>query len=111
MCQGIGWSLALIFMLGGCASVNPGNNEQLQTYPAPVFEATWIRNGEPISFEGSKWYPVNDYEVMDDSEVYQVGAYRGVKIFVAKIDAKPYDRIYTKFGRNKFRYFQRRDDD
>ena len=48
---------------------------------------------------------------MEDSEVYQIGIYKGVQIFVEKTDTKPYDRIYTKFDKNKFRYFERREDD
>ena len=96
---------------GGCASLNPGNNGQLQSYPAPAIEAGWIRNGEPVILEGIKWFPANDYEVLQDSEVFQISEYKGVQVFVAKIDTKPYDRIYTKFDKNKFRYFERRDND
>jgi len=101
----------LSLFLGGCASLNSGNDGQVQSYPAPGVEARWIRNGEPIEFEGSKWYPANDYEVLEDSEVYQVGQYKGVQVFVEKIATKPFDRIYTKFDKNQFRYFERRDDD
>lgn len=96
---------------GGCTTVNPGNDGQVQSYPAPVIEAGWIRNGEPIEYDGSKWYPVNDFEVLDDSEVFQVTEYKGVQVFVEKIAIKPYERIYTKFDKNKFRYFERRDND
>jgi len=108
------WLFSLWFLMigiGGCTSVNSGNDGQLQSYPAPAIEAGWIRNGEPILYDGYKWYPVNDYEVMDDSEVYQITEFKGVQVFVAKIDTKPYDRIYTKFDKNKFRYFERRDND
>jgi hypothetical protein len=104
------WFLVTGF-LGGCASVNSGNDGQVQSYTAPVIEAGWIRNGEPIEYDGFKWYPVNDYEVLQDSEVFQIGEYKGVQIFVEKIAVKPYERIYTKFDKNKFRYFERRDDD
>jgi hypothetical protein len=98
-------------LLGGCTTMNPDNGGQIQSYPAPVIEAEWIRNGEPIEYDGNKWYPVNDFEVMQDSEVFQVSEYKGVQVFVAKIDTKPYGRIYTKFDKNKFRYFERRDND
>jgi hypothetical protein len=104
------WFMLSVF-LGGCASVNPGNVGQVQSYPTPAIEATWIRNGEPIEFSGDKWYPVNDYEALEDSEVYQVGEYKGVQIFVERIATKPYERIYTKFDKNKFRYYERREDD
>ena len=107
----LGLWLIVFGFLGGCASVNPGNDGQVQSYPAPVIEASWIRDGDPIDFDGSKWYPVNDYEVLSDAEVFQVAEYRGVQVFVEKIATKPYDRIYTKFDKNKFRYYERRDND
>ena len=107
--------IVLLFMLsgflGGCASVNSGNDGQVQSYPAPAIESEWIRNGEPIEFDGAKWYPVNDFEVLQDSEVYQIAEYKGVQVFVEKIATKPYERIYTKFDKNKFRYYERRDND
>ena len=100
------WFMAIGFG-GGCASMNAGNNGQVVSYPAPAIEAGWIRNGEPIEYDGSKWYPVNDYEVLQDSEVFQISEYKGVQVFVEKIATKPYQRIYTKFDKNKFRYFER----
>ncbi|MDE1920183.1 MAG: hypothetical protein KGJ09_03850 [Candidatus Omnitrophica bacterium] len=103
--------LALMALTAGCASAPSQNGGDVQSYPAPAVEAGWIRNGQPIQFEGDKWYPVDDYEVMSDSEVYEVGEYRGVQVFVAKIDTQPYSRIYTKFDKNKFRYWERRDYD
>jgi len=104
------WFILSVF-LSGCAGLNPGNNGQVQSFPAPIIESEWIRNGEPIEFEGYKWYPANDYEVLEDSEVLQVAQYKDVQVFVEKVATKPYDRIYTKFDKNKFRYFERRDDD
>ena len=110
-----GLGLGLLFMfigfLSGCASMNSGNNGQVQSYPYPAIEAVWIRGGEPIEYDGSRWYPVNDYEVLQDSEVFQISEYKGVRIFVEKTAVKPYERIYTKFDKNKFRYFERNDND
>jgi len=103
--------LTLTGLWGGCASMNPNNDGQVQSYPPPVIEAGWIRNGDPIVYDGNKWYPINDYEVLRDAEVYQVTEYKGVQVFVEKIATKPYERIYTKFDKNKFRYFERRDND
>ena len=108
---GLGLWLVLTVLGGGCASLNSGNDGQVQSYPAPAIEAQWIRDGEPIELGGNKWYPANDYEVLGDSEVYQIGEYKGVQVFVERIATKPYDRIYTKFEKNKFRYFERRDYD
>ena len=98
-------------LLGGCASVSSDNDGQVQSYAAPVIEAAWIRAGEPIEYDGYKWYPVNDYEVLQDSEVFQVSEYKGVQVFVEKIAVKPYERIYTKFDKNKFRYWERHEND
>jgi len=103
--------LGFIAFLGGCSTMTPENNGQIQSYPAPIIEASWIRDGLPIDYDGHKWYPVNDYEIMDDSEVFQIFEYKGVQVFVEKIATKPYERIYTKFDKNKFRYFERRDND
>jgi len=108
---GLGFCLGLTVFWGGCAALNSGNDGHLQSYPTPAIEAQWIRDGNPIELEGNKWYPVNDYEVLEDSEVYQIGEYKGVQIFVERIAVKPYGRIYTKFDKNKFRYFERRDYD
>lgn len=108
---GLGLCFIVTGFWGGCTTVNSGNNGQLQSYPAPVIEAAWIRNGQPIEFDSGKWYPVNDFEVLQDSDVFQVAEYKGVQVFVEKIATKPYERIYTKFDKNKFRYFERRDND
>ena len=97
-------------LFSGCAHTDTGNDGMLQSYTAPVVEAGWIRNGDPIVFEGHQWFPVDDVESLMDSEVYQVGEYQGTQIFVDKIDAKPYDRLFTKFAKGKFRYFERKDD-
>ena len=43
-----------------------------------------------------------------DSEVSVVGEYQSVQFFIDKVDVRPYERLYTKFGRNKFRLFEKR---
>ena len=101
----------LLVVFGGCASMNTGNDGQVQSYPAPVIEAGWIRNGEPLEYDGHKWYPVNDFELLQDIDVFQVGEYKDVQVFVEKIATKPYERVYTKFEKNKFRYWERRGND
>lgn len=95
----------------GCGHSRSGPDGQLQSYPTPLIEAGWIRNGEPIVYEGQPWFPVRDIEILQDSEVYQVGEFKDVQIFVEKTDIKPYRRVYTKFAKNKYRYFQRVSDD
>ena len=110
-CLGLGLMFMLTGSLTGCSTLGSGNNGQVQSYPSPVIEAAWIRNGEAIEYGGYRWYPVNDYEILQDTEVYQVAEYKGVQVFVEKIATKPYARIYTKFDKNKFRYFERHEND
>lgn len=91
----------------GCRSTR-GNAGRMSVFSVAKSEAEWIRNGEPIEFEGEMWYPVDGIEGLQDSEVYILGEYRGVQYFVDKVDVRPYDRLYTKFDKNKFRYFEKR---
>ena len=112
--------LGLMFVLfllsavftAGCVNGRAGNNDgQIQSYLYPVVEPEWIRNGGPIEYGGQRWFPVNDVEVLMDSEVAVIGEYKGTQVFADKIDTKPYDRIYTKFAKNKFRYYERSPND
>jgi len=98
-----------VFLLctGGCTR-RSGNAGLVQHFSYNNTEAAWIRNGEPIEYEGESWYPADDTETLMDSEVYIIGEYRGVQYFVDRVDVRPYDRLYTKFGHYKFRYFERR---
>ena len=43
----LGLWIMLSVLMAGCSSL-PGNDGQVQTYPAPVVEAVWIRDGQPI---------------------------------------------------------------
>ena len=98
---------AMVILISGCLT-SGGNVGELQSYPFPSREAEWILNGEPIEYETDLWYPKDGVENFLDSEVYLLGEYRGVQLFVEKQDVRPYDRIYTKFGRNQYRYFEKR---
>ena len=101
---GIGFVLAF---LGGCSTTQ---GKILQEFPFPQAEADWIINGEPVEFEGELWYPQDNVDILTDSEVLLVGEYRKVQLFVERIDVRPYERLYTKFGRNKFRIFTKKRD-
>ncbi len=90
--------------LSGCLSTS-GNDGSMQSYLYAVVEPEWIRNGEPLVFEDKPWYPKDGVEIFTDAEMYLVGEYRGVQFFSDRTDVRPFDRLYTKFGRNKFRYF------
>lgn len=100
-----------VLIMAGCTRMNSSNDGLIQSYAAPMVESTWIRNGDPIEFEKHRWYPIDDIETLLDNEVFQVAEYKGVPIFVEKVDARPFDRLYTKFGKNKFRYFERSPND
>ena len=74
-------------------------------------EIEWIRNGEPIIFEGEKWYPADGVETLLDSEVMLMGSNRKIQFFIYKVDVRPFERLYTKFGKNRFRYWEREEND
>jgi len=106
----------LFFMLGiitaaisftGCQTARNGNIGQMRGGAVSTQEAAWIRAGEPIEFEGDLWYPVDGIESLTDSEVFSVTEYKGIEVFVDRVDVRPYNRLYTKFDKNKFRYFKR----
>ena len=96
--------------LAGCSSSIP-NGGQMEIYRMPTLEAEWIQNGDPIDYDGKLWAPTDSVENLLDSEVYLKGEYRGVQFFVDKTDVKPYGRLYTKFGHNRYRAFQTKEKD
>lgn len=96
--------MCVLFLIG-CATGHRSSNYK-HKYDAPEIEASWIREGQPIKFDNKLWYPVDDIESLTDNEVLPIGKYNDVDFFVDKIDIKPYSRLYTKFGRNKYRYFK-----
>jgi len=96
--------MAILLGLAGCSHLEQ-NAGQMAMFQIPEQEAQWIQDGEPIVYEGQQWYPEDRFDVLLDSEVYFKGAYRDVPFFVQKIDVRPYRKIFTKFGRNKFRIF------
>ena len=71
-------------------------------------EAEWILNGEPIQFEEELWYPIDGVESFLDSEMRLMGEYHNIQFFTDKVDIRPYDRLYTKFDKNKFRFFEKK---
>lgn len=100
--------MAILLGLAGCSHLEQ-NAGQMAMFQIPEQEAQWIQDGEPIVYEGQQWYPEDRFDVLLDSEVYFKGTYRDVPFFVQKIDVRPYRKIFTKFGRNKFRIFSPRE--
>ena len=109
MQKGCFWIWIAVFVFfQGCAPAQKGNRGSTSTYPyAYNSEAEWIRNGDPIEFEGEMWYPKDSVETLLDSEVLLLGEYKDVQFFVDKIDVRPYARLYTKFNSKRFRVFKR----
>ena len=101
---------ACVVLLGCAGNASSKNAGQLQSYPYAVIEAGWIRDGQPIEYDGEQWFPQDDVEILMDYEVYQIGEYKGVPFFVEKVDIRPYKRLYTKFNKNKFRYYEKKHD-
>lgn len=102
----LGIAAFLIVSAAGCAK-HEGNIGQMSIYAVPATEAKWIKDGQPIEFEGEKWHPQDEIDVLLDSEVEKVGESDGVEFFIEKMDVRPYSRLYTKFARNKFRVFEK----
>jgi len=100
----------LLVFAWGCGSTK-GNVGMFPVYKIPETEAEWIRNGEALIFEEQSWLPKDRIDILLDSEVYLVGEYRDVQVFVAKTDVRPFNRLYTKFGKNQFRVFKRAEND
>ncbi len=103
--SGIGLFIFLVSFNSGCIS-SPVHDSTMMVYKVVSPEPPWIRNGEPIEFEGDLWYPRDTIDVLVDSEVLPLGEYRDVSFYLQKIDVRPYERIYTKFDANKFRVFE-----
>ncbi len=99
--------IMMLVALSGCQTTQ-GNAGKVNAHYAVSDEAQWIRQGEPLEFEGQLWYPVDGVEGFLDSEMLLLGEYRGVSFFVDKVDIRPFGRLYTKFDNNKFRFFEQR---
>lgn len=101
--------ISLIVMLStvqsGCVSTGGGDDGPMM-YKVVTPEPDWIRNGEPIEFEGELWYPRDTIDILTDSEVTPLGEYREIAFFLQKTDVRPFEHLYTKFGKNKFRVFE-----
>jgi len=100
--------LFYLVLTAGCQSTSGGNSGRAGSYSLSSVEAEWIRNGEPIKFENELWYPADGVEGFLDSEMRLMGTHQGVEFFIDKVDVRPFSRLYTKFGKNKFRFFEKR---
>ncbi|MBF0483167.1 MAG: hypothetical protein HQL25_00525 [Candidatus Omnitrophica bacterium] len=95
----------LILPLFGCFSGTYTSKGGIDDYQ---LEAQWIRDGLPLEFEHELWYPQDGIETFLEPEVLKVGQYKEVDVFVEKVDIRPYNRLYTRFNKNKFRYYEKK---
>lgn len=100
--------LLLIAAAAGCALGSDSGVTNINRFSFPDVEPEWIRSGEPLIFEDEKWFPQDQIDVLRDGEVLLMGDYKDTQFFVERLDVRPFNRLYTKFGANKFRVFRRR---
>ncbi|MFH0753250.1 MAG: hypothetical protein V2A70_01645 [Candidatus Omnitrophota bacterium] len=98
--------MLLVLFFGGCALSQRTDGPAIIS-AAQLQEPVWIRNGEPIIFEGEKWFPTDEVESILDTEVYQAGMYRDVMFYLEKTDVRPFERAYTRFAKNRYRAFEK----
>ena len=98
----------LLLMITGCQSTSGNTGNVHHSYSQGSVEAQWIRNGNPISFEDDLWYPADGVESFKSSEMLLMGDQHGTQFFVDKVDVRPFNRLYTRFDKNKFRFFEKR---
>ena len=106
-CVFIACTLIVLIFTAGCQTTKR-NGGQIQNYSVDANEAKWIRDGDPIQFEDQLWYPADGVESFLDSEMLLMGRYQEVEFFVDKVDVRPFERLYTKFDNNKFRFYEQR---
>ncbi len=101
--------MAVLFLVtgvvAGCVMPQRDDNQGLITV-TQLTEPVWIRNGEPVSFESEDWFPTDEVENLLENEVFQIGMYRDMPLFVERADVRPFERLYTRFSRNRYRAFQ-----
>jgi hypothetical protein len=95
--------VAAVVALSGCVTSGRGDGPGTDT---GLTEAVWIRNAEPLVFENEDWFPTDEVENLLDSEVFQIGVARDVPFFIERTDIRPYDRLYTRFAKNRYRAFE-----
>lgn len=108
--KGLWLAVAAVAILGGLTGCIPLSrpDDIPQMYAVPDQEAAWILAGEPIVFQDKSWFPADATEAFLDKEMRKLGQYKGVDFFVSREDVEPYERLFTKFDRNRYRYYQLR---
>ena len=92
--------------LAGCVVPQPRGDQGINI-SAGLDEPAWVRNAEPLSFEEEDWFPTDEVESLLENEIFQVGVCRGLPVYIEKTDVRPFERLYTRFAKNRYRAFQR----
>jgi len=92
---------AALGSMTGCQTASQRGEDALNA--AAYAEPVWIRNAEPVEFEGASWFPTDEVENLLDDEVYQAGVYRDIPFFIDRMDVRPFERIYVRFAYHKYR--------
>jgi hypothetical protein len=74
--------------------------------PATAAHAEWQINGEPIVFQGTRYFPTRDFRTLDARVMVQVGVNEGVPVY-ADTTLEPNSVIYVLVGRERLRVYER----
>ena len=99
------WVVFCLALAAGCGLPRRTDDTGIVT-SSQLTEPLWIRNGEPVIFEGEDWFPTDEVENFLDGEIYQAEVYRDVPVFIDRTDVRPFERVYTRFGKNRYRAFE-----
>ncbi|MBF0388271.1 MAG: hypothetical protein HQL20_10565 [Candidatus Omnitrophica bacterium] len=104
----LAWGLTMVLLLcagAGCAGSSRALDNGVNS-GAPLTEPDWIRNGEAIELENNIWFPTREVERFMDGEMFRIGNYRGVEVFIERTDIRPFARLYTRFDQGRYRAFE-----
>lgn len=78
--------------------------------PAPIVtanEETWFLSGEPITVEGSFYYPAGPQVFFDANRMVRSGSYRGVPLY-ADTTLEPYMKVFVPLSGGLMQPYERR---
>jgi hypothetical protein len=102
----IRFGICVFFLMGTSACGLSSRSLDKTDAGASITEAAWIRDGEALEMENESWYPTDEVENLLENEVYMLGKYRNVPVYIERVDVKPYARLYTRFSKNRYRAFE-----
>ncbi len=78
--------------------------------PPPVVTAnneTWFLAGDPLTFEGSYYYPTGPQVFFDGNRMVRTGAYRGVPLY-ADTTLEPYSKVFVPLSGGLLQPYERK---